>query len=1705
MSLRPTHRGYAYQDLMTAIRLVDVALGSAEVTVDAKSFAGDRFDDLTTEWFNHARERIQLKHTDIDRALSRATFTADRRDLRLDLLAALIPKEPVGTTIHLVFREQELDEELGAVLLQLVATDDPGPVLSGLPTTRHRFDKSLLRTSKPWSKLLKDVLDSDLERLCTSLIVETGAPRMSQDVRDPGPAEKILLRRVVNELGAGHPPNQGRTAEDVALALIAAAQAARSGDAHVTKASLIPKMDLVVDYGAVSAGHPVDPSTKVGRADVVSDLKGAVAAAAYSGTSVTITGAPGLGKSWTCELLAQELQDAGWTIARHHCWLGFDDAQLHERVLADVVIGSLLRQLEASHPDSVARLRPRYSATAETLGAALSAIVEDDSDVRIAVMVDGLDHVNRVSGVTQGSAISRNSDPAAALVAFLARVPLPPGAALVLVSQPGSHLRALSGQGDDWVLPPLSRGEIRELLQRFGLVGRDDSDEYEVHRRDDALIDRVAELSGGNALYSTYLCRQALASPAAVTAADPLALLSNVPDAAGDLEAYYQYLYNGLESSQRQVIELLAVLDFAVSRDELAEIFPQIAALLGEALRVVAPVVTDSAAIGGLSIHHESFARFLLTQLDAPAVELLRNAAAEWLQGRGFSDLRAFRHLPGILSAAGRHDEVVALLAANFVADAIAALQPPNSVRHVLGVISRSAAEIGDWGALISCVELARAAELFTDDRLPTSLLEYADVPVELMGAERVGATLLHRGRATVPPRWGIQLCAAADRGGAAVPWSVYQAALAEDRNDTDYGREIAEAQLVADLRGQLRTMEGLEPGTAELDDIVRRLAEVFERGVPIPATSQMVCEVLGFDTVVAIANEITDNGITAQVLMELARITSLSGEGEALRQELAIAAMAADTGSVRILDLLDLGVAPETIIGTTGLPTAEQLIELTAAVLAELHIPSVAAVLSWVDAVNLVGSVDCLLLTPILGMLDGVGYYRAWLRFVVATAGLQTQRHLQHLSPSEASDAVVYALEQLAASSDHFSGQPRACDLYVIRDEIHRSFSRSLLLVQIGALPGAVGAMRLIGERTTTSALGSAGEGPLTTLAMVDLLKLLDPALIDVSLDLLSDLRETFSEAGGLYDEHARLELELARLHILSNRREEAVDCWHRAAKFMAAYGFRKDITLYELLEPIPELATADFSATLERLHRVQPLTEAVVSHTDGSETRQMPHEWWELLCECDPASAARLGATERLEASGFLTYRIDTPHEHLLETQASLADPLVLSVLRITAGVAACDAERDAALFTGLSAAIANEPAWDKTVAMLADAVLSTYDDRDPEVGAGEHTPSPTQELLAAAAALGASSDLAWIRPKEEKSTYLSPDTAPTHRRIRPHLSEGPDGALEAVRGYLTRPYESDADTPTWTNDSFVNAVGYRILAVQADHGDAAAADLLVQVADAFGRYDDATPLGDIADGLARFGLAKVAARAYVLAFTRVRGWGGWVDFGGRDHLDSWRQAARLDLDEALRTLSAEVARSVGGSSYGGYGVTQSVISALAVGQGPTTSSAAFECWDAAFEVITARLPLQEPPRYEYEPPTVLAGQAEVDLALAQLALSSIALPGRDQRRRALVATAALLDTRPKLAQEALAFILPKSGGAGPASWLLQTLIESHSLSVCCDAALADALDELARSDQLSVRALARQAITAAGLPTPPPPATAATSELIAALRNP
>ena len=553
MNLRATHLGYAYQDLITAIALVDLMLGAAvSITVDTKGFEGDRFDDLNIRYRTSRRVRLQIKHTTQDRELAKETFSADGRNLKLNkLLDSLLHDlaEDPEADYRVVVRDGGPDEDLAKVLKPVEPSDDPGDPLPGVTTRRFRFDPQSLRESKPWKALVEHLTDEQLQAACGHLTIDTGAPASTLDFNGPGPAERVLLRRVTEELGAGRPPNSHITPEHAALELAYAATGARALDGNVARESVAPRVGLITDFGAVAEGHPVESAVAVPRSSAVAIVREAVDAIAPAGGRVVVTGEPGVGKSWLCEQLADHYRDANWIVARHHCWFGATDINRDERVLTDVVIGSLIRQLEQVVPEATAGLRPRFAATPEALAAAVQECRDTHAERNVLLIVDGLDHVDRVLGRRTNQQI----DPSRLLVDQLAAIDLPPGVCMLIASQPGPHLEnAGAAAGGPMQMPRMSWDEVRTLAEKHGLLGsRTDDDPLDV---DDErkIVDLVYDRSGGNALYATYLCRYAArispldADTAPVTPADIVHRLTLVPDTATDLDAYYAHLLGAM-------------------------------------------------------------------------------------------------------------------------------------------------------------------------------------------------------------------------------------------------------------------------------------------------------------------------------------------------------------------------------------------------------------------------------------------------------------------------------------------------------------------------------------------------------------------------------------------------------------------------------------------------------------------------------------------------------------------------------------------------------------------------------------------------------------------------------------------------------------------------------------------------------------------------------------------------------------------------------------------------------------------------------------------------------------------------------------------------------------------------------------------------------------------------------------------------------
>lgn len=1717
MNLRATHHGYTYQDLLTGVALVDLMLGSATgIMVDTKGFEGDRFDDLTIDYRSGRRVRIQVKHTTQDRDLAKATFSADGRSLKLnylfDVLLSDLAAHPC-TTYRVVVRDGAPDTDLAAVLKPVDPGQDPGDPLPGISTHRYKFDPDLLRTSASWKNLVEHLTDEQVRAACAALTIDTNAPASTINLVSPGPAELALLRRSTEELGAGRPPNAGRAPEDVALALIYAATAARALNGNVRRENLSPRIGLVTDFGAVTEGHPVERAVAVSRAGTAAGVKASVQDVIPAGGRVILTGEPGIGKSWLCEQLADSYASAGWIVARHHCWLGASDLNRDERVLADVVVGSLLAQLEKLAPESMIGVRPRFAATCETLEAALQACRDTDAQRNILLIVDGLDHVNRVLGRNSGGI----PDPSRNLVDRLASINLPVGVVILIASQPGPHLDNANPYGGAPVqLPPMSWDEVELLARRHHAIPSDGTVERTgaEEQGDRNVVDILYDRSNGNALYATYLCRHATrVSPLDHDAPQPtrhdvIRRLQQVPAEATDLSTYYDHLLKGLSDGQKTAIGALAVCDFALTSAELGEMVPEVALFLDSALAALAPVLNSQPGLGGLRIHHESFSRHILRDKPEFWISTVRQKASDWLEARGFlDDARAFRNLPDLLAQLDKYDELKALIGPSFVGDAIRALQPPEALKRVVSIVAQQSEHRLDWPTLTACVELRKAIEVYETESLPDTLINYGDVAVSIVGAEKVAQRLLYDGRATFPARWGLRLCRIVDEAGASAPWDAYL--LAQEREEksdrtTYLGDDEGKLQLAMQL-GSLRVREQRDRFS---DDFVDRVAEHLDGDHAANLGELVAIFAAGLPTgsMPGVVAKMTDPVKAATAYITLADLAATGEPGLPAPIDLARRAHRLNpTGDIS--SYLLHGIAPEEVLTGLGATSFEAALRVATSAVTTNHHPDHDADARWITFLRLAHSLDRTMPPRLSGDVAGIGFYRAWLKFTISTVGIADDIASGFVSTQEASTTVRIALEQLAEHAQPFTGSPRACDLYSVHPLIHDVIESSLVVVQQSDLKPVLDRLNEIGNGTSTSLSGMAENGPLTTNDLLGVLARVSESIgIEALHALIGDVRENREGTHSMYSIEADFELAIARICITAGATAEAEECWARAAALLAAYGGHKDPTISEFIDTITDLADVNVQNAREALERLLDLAYLVRQHTDGRGTNHVPQNWWETLARIDPIAAAVDGANVWLAELGFEDARVQTALEELLETQTHMADPIVVAALRMAAGSDWRRPDVDFEILTRLQRDYGQTPQGDAVLTSIANNIAASYDDQ-PLTYAGETTKSvATDAIIEAVTALGGTA-FAVRKDREDEDTRRSTIDHQQDKQInllkllesrqRPLLPTGREGAIAAARDYEKMDYQGDANAARWSIDALMNAIGWRILETVQSDGAKAGIELLDDIAQEISPYKENSIFAAIGDGLAArcddttIELKTVASYCLVLAYTRIRGGGGWRSFAGRERADLWVAACALDLHTAERALAAAVGRAAQCQLVSLFGVTQGIISSFAAQPTGSTGGTAIECWNAAYNILRERLPgLAARGHHRYEPTTSPDRVGDLNDALATLAVASISQGMRSDLRRALLAVTLLLTCRPIIAQVALVRVLGQPLDAARIAWLLEVVKACLPRGQLIEE-MAASLTILSQSDLLSVRVLAAKILMSHNEPVATPPA--------------
>ncbi len=1743
MTLAAAHRGYEYQDLLVALRLVDVMLGSIEQThIDKKLIPNDRFDDLTTVDATGRRERVQVKHTDnADQPLTASTFTNDARGLRLSRLisAVLADRDSGGAqakeySFRIVMRDAP---PTGAGLLSVLrpANPDPGPFLPGMDTVRMRFSSEALweqrgaATANPLGDTPLPVFlqeedeetatRSDLDWVCQRLVVEVAAPAASLDLTRPAAAERLLLDRVRNEVGAGIYPNAGRPAVDVAEALIRSARAARQDSLLVTASELLRRAQLRSDFGAVARAHPVDKATEVPRAPTVADLIQTTTVATDNGKVLLLVGPPGQGKSWICQQLVHRLLDEKWLVAEHYCYLGDADGERRPRVLAASIFGSLLGRIAEQDPTLVADQRPRFAATDCALEEAVVAALRNEPERRVAVIVDGIDHVTRILGDGPGV------DPSFALAEGLASVALPIGSVLIVLSQPGKHLEPLEAAGAIAIpVPGLTDEELRQLSTRLGvladevpnakptpshsapLVGEDAYDKF---------VAALSRRSAGNALYATYLCREVLRKPS--TIADPLAAVLALPQFDGSLEDYYRHIQTALGDKAASVADVIALMDFPVSRNELKEILPDMAHRVEPALDVLKPVLSERATQAGVRIYHESFARFLRLPFrdEARTRIALLDRIITWLEsGDIFEDSRSFRYLIRILADASYDQKIVDLVDRDFVVRAVASGFPASTIVRNLAIAVSSASRLGNWPAVARYVEMSRAAENYQWGEFESVLVRHMDVIRALLGADTVAERMLHDGRPTLAPRSGIQVCAALDAQGAVAPWREYMLAFVTEtkEDDTKYDQESDGEISVAWMRGRLRLaslIHGGDPvsthGYSPSDFGESRDGSLYEPvnwenlakqldadSLPAVEVIRAVIATFGLATVVEFIGKL-DHPSTACLALaeEIEAGTAPDTEGSALHW----ASQAVDGGLPpgSASRLIAIGLDVEEIDARPVKAGRERLLNLAREIQERLPTGETELFHEWLDACAVAAIKDPFGLNAAEATLNGLGWYTCWLRFTISLVIAEAA------PPDERSRSSLQALRILTEVEDPFLGKPRACDLYYIHGLIDETIRRAVHLLDDLDWAEALEVLKRITNAVSTTISGELG-GPFPPDRLLDLVvETATPKRRIVARSFVSELMGNDGD-GRYYSDLAGYRLVAARLELNAGNPITSERYWIEACRLLIAYGWRRDTTIYELLNPLPALITIDPARGRMAVAKVQPLCERVLEHTDGKDTHHAVKRWWQLLATADPCALSKLVQRRLLSSCNDPNSTLHGARSDMWRAWYRRADPIVAGALRLTLDEPLDHNDLPA---LDLLAEICDGTGCDVPSCLMI-AILARMDERPFKYGHSDSSKDLARDRkhVDAINAIATRAGLPNIgplvaRPDEPEDPNAphdlyqsSPATPVVPDQTTMVFDPGAVGIVQAIRVWQDRLHREERSE--WSVERFANVVGFRIMELTERGREKDAETALRSISDPTGFGDSPKLLKALAEGFERHGQDGLAAQAYALAWTRSRGGGGWSRFGGKAEIEALQRATQLDRGLALQTIAEEVEQVVS-QGLGALGIAQALMYGFAMGGLGTSDSEAFEIWEEAFSVIEDRLPrvaATDDPDDVYMPPdpdSRLDVPGDVDTAFAAAAIAGLAHPGREQKRRSLVAVQMLINERPSVIAAAIEPALSILSDPATLTWLLRLIelsgTKASSILSQCDAVLA----KLMERPHLTVRALSRRLLPHRQVPLP------------------
>lgn len=1505
------HQGYLYQDLLCAFLISEnLHRKDFKVAVEQQDSKEDKFDDIVL-FYAARKTKFQVKHTSTNNPLQKNNFTTQSSDLNLVNLAKAF---------------------IGDKKTRYVIATNRTIQANTFFTSRSKSDIF------PFKNKSSEIASfPSHENFIERLTIESSLPNASFDLSKPGNLEKELLESLRTRVGIGQYPNNKVSERDVASRLILLASKLRgTGKGKFIDRDYIFKyINLNFEYGHIVQKFPfISNEYRLYRTETVAKIKGLLVSQKY----VILEGAPGSGKSHIFDDTFNQIKKDGTLAVRHFCYLEPTDRLAQERIVIDAMYGNFLHQLERAEPKIAEEIRPYFSATKATLEKFLIKL--DEAGKPVVLMVDGLDHLNRV--VTQNKL---SEDLVENFISNILDLKLPKDSSIFIASQPTADLDKIikSKKVGVHTLEAWNERMIEAFVKKHNNC-------LSTERQlivDKETLGLILKKTEGNPLYLTYVVKEIISSGNEASVA---VSLGSLPQLNNDLNNYYKYLTKTSNETDFALMQTLALLDFSVSSGELNEMFPPVHKPVIEAtIKKIKPVLKSGIVQGGIRIYHESFRRFIIEEShkNKQKDSDLYWHITEWLSKKGFYESqRTYRYLIPYLIRSNEEGGVYVLLPKDFIAKSLFFFHSPESITSNLNKIADFAGRNQRWDIYCKAVELKRSLHTYTYERAESVDNVYHQAILDVQGPDTFCERLMFDGDPVFSRTAGILLCQKAEHCGGKPPWDFYDVTgvpmSVNDGNEIYYFQQVESAHFLNLIR------------KSSIDFAIRTMGRTILRNRYAGTEKRQINWLLAeFNFVFGVSQNYTKllsipTTKSKKIFLHLAVADYLHRDGKK-KEARGISTEVLKT-TKDIAQILT-GVKCGGVVSNLG--NIGDISMLTASLngFHDLHKDKEVPVFeNWYNMLQILSYADPEKVKEARKLITKIdGWYRAWLVFIFDLSLLEAE----NASTIEKEERLEVILSELLKYAHPFTGNPRAMDLYWVHKYSTDSFRRVLVISKDFSDYNPILEKLVSISNKTTSYLDRSSHGPLDGEKLNSILKEVYPILDDTKKKIvLKRLKENvYSGLASTYyyDSSSFEHLKLASVLSQAGKKSEAKKELFTGCTHLGAYGHRKDATLFEIIEPINFIAKKDLSFASGALLKTYPLAETVWRFTDGRTTKWGITYWIQALVESNLNMATQV-MTEMVINDPDRDWRVEIGTEHLCEKllENGVASEVVADLYETIFRTR--DSRIDISFGIKLTETLILKGNKERAQKLIEHIAYNLYC-----VSAYEYV----SEKENYGKILSCARKFKLKLPDYQKANF---ETNKAKKEIQSPMSTTP-AAKEKIQKFNFKRANAEGlqklidENPggQFLHRKNIDGLARALITIGRADLEKSQSILLSLVRSNFYRDEDIEALIHLRDKISDNGMQELASFVSMLGFIYIRGSGGWHSLADSKYNYLALDALKLSKKTAEKTLSSEMSNMFFKDGY----FTGPVRHFIEFFSPTSKTSLAKDIWQEAYEVIKFRLP--------------------------------------------------------------------------------------------------------------------------------------------------